>query len=86
LSGNVLVMSANRPRLGRPVGPTVGRGPRPWDRFDKEILDSVAANPKTPRYLIAAEFGISPDKLSCITCSPKGVAYLEQLRRFDNEK
>src|SRR5690242_11401071 len=54
-----------RNRAGRPPGPAIGRGARPWDPTrlgveDQLILDFVAANPDMPRWLVAEKFAISP--------------------------
>lgn len=68
-------------RLGRPTGPSPGRGSRPWDEFDEGIIWLVAANPDVERYKIAEYIGISPAKLSTITCSPRGAALLADLLR-----
>jgi hypothetical protein len=68
-------------RLGRPTGPSAGRGERPWDPtrigpWEKQMLDYVIANPDVPRWLIAKLFGVSPSRLSVVTCSPAGQRYL----------
>jgi hypothetical protein len=42
----------------------------------------VAANPDTERYLIAMHLGMSGAKLSNITCSARGQATLEELKRL----
>jgi hypothetical protein len=67
---------------GRPPGPTAARGRRPWDPShlgptDLAALDYVAAHPDEPRWQIAERFGISLSRLSTLTCSPLGQAYLK---------
>src|SRR5512137_1793474 len=76
-------LSNGAPRLGRPPGPSKDRSHRPWDQFNEEVLRFVHSHPDTPRYLIAAVFDISPSKLSTITCSPRGVAFLARLKSLD---
>jgi hypothetical protein len=39
-------------------------------------LDYVATHPDEPRWQIAERFGISLSRLSVLTCSPVGQAYL----------
>jgi hypothetical protein len=76
-----------RRRLGRPPGPSANRGPRPWDPIrmtfrEYAILCFVADNPYMPQWLIAKRFGISPARLSTLTCCPLGQRYLGVLRKF----
>lgn len=80
------IKTCGAPRLGRPPGPTQNRGHRPWDHFDLNALCYIAANPDLPRYRIAEFLGISLSKLSNISCSPRGVAYLEHLKQLDPAK
>lgn len=70
-------------RPGRPMGPTEGRGKRPWDPRrlrprEALALDHVAANPDEPRWLVARRFGMSLSRLSVLTCSPAGQRYLAE--------
>lgn len=74
-------------RKGRPPGPSRGRGDRPWDPLylcprDKRALLHIAANPSMPRFKIAVHIGISPSKLSNISCSPLGVRFLDRLKQI----
>ena len=76
-----------RRRVGRPPGPSAGRGPRPWDPrritfLEYAILSFVADNPNMPQWLIAQRFGISPARLSTLTCCALGRRYLDVLRKF----
>lgn len=71
--------SDGTPRLGRPTGPTKGRGQRPWDEVDLLVLKVVAANPDLERWRIANALEISPARLSNITCSPEGAKILAAL-------
>jgi len=72
-------------RLGRPPGPSAGRGLRPWDPLQLTLheyasLRYVAANPDMPKWLIAERFGMRPQRLSIITCCPLGQTFLRALR------
>lgn len=78
--------SDGTPRLGRPPGPSHGRGKRPWDAVDWRALLTVAANPDMERYRIAEYLGMSSPKLSNITCSPEGCAALEWLQKRPQEE
>lgn len=76
-------LSKRRP--GRPTGPTTGRTQRPWDPRQLSfrefgILRYVADNPHLAQYQIAEHFGISPARLSVLTCCPLGQAFLEALQ------
>ena len=75
-------------RRGRPPGPARGRTPRPWDPVslsmrDRTILVAVHRSPRTPRWRIAQECGISPAALSRLTCSALEQGFLEGLRATD---
>lgn len=70
------IKSDGTPRLGRPTGPTKDRGRRPWDEVDLLVLKVVAANPDLERWKIANTLGLSPARLSNITCSPEGARIL----------
>jgi len=74
-------MKSRQKRPGRPTGPTPGRQARPWDPRQLRLLecialDYVATHPDEPRWQIAERFGISLSRLSVLTCSPVGQAYL----------
>ena len=74
-------------RIGRPPGPSGGRGLRPWDPRqltlrEYAILRFVAANPDMPKWLIAERFGISPQRLSILSCCPLGQMFLKALRKL----
>ena len=46
------------------------------------ILRFVAADPDMPKWLIAERFGISPQRLSIISCCPLGQSFLKALREL----
>ena len=76
-----MAIRTGRRRPGRPTGPSPSRGPRPWDPYylrQREVLalDYIAEHPDEPRWLIAQRFGMSLSRLSVISCSPLGQAYL----------
>ncbi len=73
-------------RLGRPPGPSAGRGARPWDAYAQRAINVVAANLDVPRYVIAERLGLSGSQLSNITCSPRGVAELKRLGQLPAEE
>ena len=78
-------------RVGRPPGPSANRGARPWDPRritfrEYAILSFVADNPNMPQWLIAQRFGISPARLSALTCCALGQRYLDVLRSFSRSK
>ena len=77
--------SDGTPRLGRPTGPTKDRGRRPWDEVDLRVLKVVAANPDLERWKVADALGISPARLSNITCSPEGAKILKALEESTEE-
>ena len=76
------------PQKDRPTAGTLrGRGLRPWDPRqltlrEYAILRFVATNPDMPKWLIAERFGISPQRLSILTCCPLGQMYLRALRKL----
>jgi hypothetical protein len=80
----------NKRRPGRPPGPAPGRRWRPWDPRQLSfrefaILRHLAANPDLPRWRIAEQFGVSPARLSVLTCCPIGQAYLRVLAEMHEE-
>jgi len=70
-------------RVGRPPGPTEGRGHEPWDPRNltlrhRQILDFLARNLGWRRADVAAALGVSLSHLSMLANAPAGRAFLAE--------
>lgn len=76
-------------RPGRPIGRSEGRGRRPWEpkrltARQRLILAVVATRPHVPRWKVAEKFNISSSRLSILTCSHLGQAFMKRVLEEDD--
>jgi hypothetical protein len=80
-----------RRRVGRPVGPTSGkgsrhRGPARLDPIECIALQLVHHHRGIPLQLLAARFEMNLSELSKLVSSPLGRDYLETLKAIDRNE